>query len=153
MKKRADKEKNEFLIGWVDLNILLANMKIAARAVGKSKDFILSAMIKTQNSQSEKLTEAALSSFESVCDAVSSIGFSDAAERLKESLSDFELWCDNKKMEYIKTAKRKSFGFDPIMAFLIAKEYELQAVRIILSGKLNDVPVNILSERLRDMYV
>ena len=56
-------------------------------------------------------------------------------------------------MEYIKKAKRKCFGFDPIIAFLIAKEYELQAVRIILSGKLNGVPVNILSERLRDMYV
>lgn len=153
MKKRADKEKNEFLTGWVDLNIVIANMKIAARAVGRSKDFISSAMVKNEDSHYERLTEAALSSFDSVCDAVASIGYPEAAEKLKESLSDFELWCDNKRMEYIKKAKRKCFGFDPIIAFLIAKEYELQAVRIILSGKLNGVPVNILSERLRDMYV
>lgn len=153
MKKRADKEKSKFLSGWVKLNILIADMKIAARAVGRNKDFIELAMIDTEDSASDRLTEAALSSFDSVCDTISSIGYPEAAERLKESLSDFELWCDNKKMEYIKKAKRKCFGFDPIMAFLTAKEYELQAVRIILSGKLNGVPVNILTERLRDMYV
>lgn len=153
MKKRADEEKNEFLSGWVDINILIADMKIAARAAGRNKDFICSSMIDTGDSRSERLTEAALSSFDDVCGAIISTGYPDAAEKLKESLSDFELWCDNKRMEYIKKAKRKCFGFDPIMAFLIAKEYELQAVRIILSGKLNGVPVNILSERLRDMYV
>ena len=56
-------------------------------------------------------------------------------------------------MEYIKKAKLLCFGFEPILAFLIGKEYELQAVRIILSGKINGVPVEIIKERLRDMYV
>ena len=83
MKKRADKEKNEFLTGWVDLNIVIANMKIAARAVGRSKDFISSAMVKNEDSHYERLTEAALSSFDSVCDAVASIGYPEAAEKLR----------------------------------------------------------------------
>ena len=56
-------------------------------------------------------------------------------------------------MEYIKKAKMKSFGFEPILAFLIGKEFELQTIRIILSGKQNNIPAEIIRERLRDLYI
>lgn len=153
MKIRADKEKSEFLSGWVDLNILIADMKTAARAVGRNKDFIKGAMVSEPGVDPQRLTEAALISKQAVCDAISEMGYPQAAELLSESFSAFEMWCDNKKMEYIKKAKLLCFGFEPILAFLIGKEYELQAVRIILSGKLNGVPAEIIKERLRDMYV
>ena len=151
MKKRAENEKNEFLDGWVDLNVLIADMKIAARAVGRTKDFIKGAMVEAQ--YSEKLTEASLKSKADVVSAIAEMGYAQGAELLEKSFSDFEKWCDNLKMDYIKKAKMKSFGFEPILAFLIGKEFELQAVRIILSGKENGVPAEIIKERLRDMYV
>ena len=148
---RDHTQKNEFLIGWVDLNISIANMKTVVRAVGKSKDFISNALIETENSQ--RLCEASLTGKQAVIDAISASGYPQAAEQLSDSFSAFEKWCDNKKTEYIKRAKLKSFGFEPILAFLIGKEYELQTVRIILGGKQNNIPVEIVRERLRDLYV
>jgi V/A-type H+/Na+-transporting ATPase subunit C len=35
----------------------------------------------------------------------------------------------------------------------LARENEIKCVRIILSGKLNDLPEKSLKERLREMYV
>lgn len=151
MRNRAYSEKNDFLIGWVDLNITIANMKTAARAAGKSRDFINNALIETQNSQ--RLCEAALTGKQAVADAISASGFPQAAELLSESFSVFEKWCDNEKLRYLQSAKLKSFGFEPILAFLIGKEYELQTVRIILGAKQNNIPVKIVRERLRDLYV
>lgn len=153
MLEKSISVKNEFLSGWINLNILIANMKIAVRSYGKSKEFIKNAMIESDELNTDKLIEAALLGKEEVIETISSLGFPEAAELLEKSFSDFEKWCDNKKMEYIKKAKLKSFGFEPILAFLIGKEFELQAVRIILSGKQNNVPTEIIRERLGDLYV
>ena len=153
MKKRCDSEKNEFLSGWVELNILIANLKIAIRAVGKSKDFIFDAIIPTQKFNYQRLCDAAISDIETLKAEIVSLGYPDAVEKLNISFSEFEKWCDNKKMQYIKSAKLKSFGFEPILGFLIGKEFEIQALRIILAGKENNIDVNIIKERLRDLYV
>ncbi len=152
MYKRTQKEKNEFLTGWVDLNILLANMKIVIRTIGKSNGFIEEALIKTGNGKYEKLLSLA-QSLTTGAEIINELGYPDGAEALDKSFSEFEKWCDNKKMEYIKKAKLKCFGFEPILAILIAKEYEQQAVRIIFAGKENGLSKEIIKERLRDMYV
>lgn len=39
------------------------------------------------------------------------------------------------------------------MAYSIARQNEINTVRIILSGKLNNIDDNIIRERLRAMYV
>jgi V/A-type H+-transporting ATPase subunit C len=41
----------------------------------------------------------------------------------------------------------------PLAAYILARENEIKTVRILLSGKLNDLPENSIRERLRDMYV
>ena len=46
-------------------------------------------------------------------------GYAAAAERARESMSAFEKWCDNQRMEYLKDYKNNSFGVEPILAFLI----------------------------------
>lgn len=153
MYKRAETEKSDFLTGWIELNIRIANMKVAARAVGRSKDVIKNAVIDVPNCGSDKLVTAAMDSIDAVEAVITEMGYPEASELLKESFSAFEKWCDNQKIEYIKKAKLMCFGFEPILAFLIGKEFELQTVRIILSGKLNNVPDEIIRERLRDMYV
>jgi len=35
----------------------------------------------------------------------------------------------------------------------LAKEHEIKIIRIVMTGKLNDVPTEIINERLRDTYV
>lgn len=53
---------------------------------------------------------------------------------------------------YLKKAKLISFGPEPIIAYIFAKENEIKAVRIILTGKKNGVDPDIIKERLRERY-
>ena len=144
---------NSFLTEWIEKNIIFANLLIAIRAMGKSREFIKDAFIPTDKLNLSKLTDAAIDGIDAISDFLSGLGFSDGVEALENSFGDFEKWCDNKKMEYLKLAKNKFFGFEPIMAFILGKESEIQAVRIILSGHKNNIPSEILRERLRDQYV
>ncbi len=153
MKEYADLSKSEFLKEWVKIEILIANMKILARCVGRNREFIENAVIPIKDVNIEKLIDAALISSQELAEAFSRIGYSKAADALMVNFAEFEKWCDNYKINFIKKAKNKFFGFEPIMAFLIGKEYELQTLRIILSGKQNDISVDIIRERLRELYV
>lgn len=144
---------NSFLTEWIEKNIIFANLLIAIRAMGKSREFIKDAFIPTDKLNLSKLTDASIDGIEAISEFISGLGFSDGVEALESSFGDFEKWCDNKKMEYLKLAKNKFFGFEPIMAFILGKESEIQAVRIILSGHKNNIPSEIIRERLRDQYV
>jgi len=140
---RAEQEKNDFLIGWARLLIKLTDLKTAWRcSLGKkSKDFIKDALICDNDNLYGNLASIKEYIKKEFADAdVTSIG-------------EFEKWCDNKKLAYAKTAKAESFGFAPILAFLIGKAFEVQAVRIILACKENGWSEDIIRERLRDAYV
>lgn len=141
--ERAKKEKNEFLTGWAELLITLSDLKTAWRTSveGKSEEFIKNALIRDR--------EELLGNLQSVKDYIKS-NFPDADIT---SIGAFEKWCDNKKLAYAKTAKAESFGFAPIVAFLIGKKSEVQSVRIILACIENGWDDEIIRERLRDAYV
>lgn len=139
----AKKTKSEFLIGWAELLIELTDYKTAWRCVAgkKPKDFVKNALINpkaslmdTQNAIIEEIKK----------------NYPDADT---ETIGAFEKWCDNKKLAYAKRAKAESFGFAPIMAFLIGKSFEVKAARIILTCKENGWGEETIKERLRDAYV
>lgn len=150
MEKAA--KGNAFLEGWVRQNALFADFSIALRAGSRSREFIENAMIPVSGVNLSRLVDAA-ECFDSAADVIGGMGYAEGAEKAKQSVGEFEKWCDNKKMEYLKSAKNKFFGFEPIMAFILGKEAEIQAVRIILSGHKNEIPAEIIRERLRDLYV
>ncbi len=139
----AKRSRSDFLIGWAQLLIELTDLKTAWRCAfsNKSRDFSKNALIFPK----EQL-------FGSVSGVIEEIkkNYPDAET---ESISAFEKWCDNKKLAYAKSAKSESFGFAPIMAFLIGKSFEIKAVRIILACKENGWGEEIIKERLRDAYV
>jgi len=141
--KRANEEKNDFLIGFAELLIKISDAKTAWRCNlgNKSRDFIKDALI------NEK--EAFFGNLESIKNEIKMM-FPDADV---SSITSFEKWCDNKKLAYAKMAKNDSFGFAPILAFLIGKSFEVQAVRIILACKENGLNEEDIKERLRDCYV
>jgi len=149
MKETAINSKDEFLIDWVDLYIAIMNIKIAFRGArtGKSKEFLLDSMLPCR-----KISIEALASYE-LSAVLSNSEFSDALKAAEKSVSEFEKWCDNKQMDYLKAAKYKTLGFEPLLGFLVGKQVELQSLRIILSGIKNGIPTEILRGRLRDLYV
>jgi len=71
----------------------------------------------------------------------------------EHSLAVYERLSDNYLIDYIKPAKYIVFGVEPLIGYLLAKEHEMKLIRIIVIGKLNDLPVEAIKERLRDTYV
>jgi V/A-type H+-transporting ATPase subunit C len=79
-------------------------------------------------------------------------------EGIEEYLKTGNIGCieksgDNYLMKSIKKSRFISFGPEPLVAYIIAKENEIRMLRIIITGKLNGVSPEPLRERLRDVYV
>ena len=153
MRERAG--DSPFLLGWIALNAFIADLKTAIRGayMGKSAQFLKNAMIPSAKIREEELAQAAAKGTEQVLAALEESGYADAASAARESMSAVEKWCDNQRMEYLKDYKNNSFGVEPILAFLIGKQSEIQAVRMIVSGKENRIPEELIRERLRELYV
>ncbi|MBD3181225.1 V-type ATP synthase subunit C [Candidatus Poribacteria bacterium] len=70
-----------------------------------------------------------------------------------KSLAVYERLSDEYFMDFIRKAKYMVFGVEPIIGYLLAKEHEMKLIRIIVIGKLNDLPSDAIKERLRKTYV
>ena len=53
----------------------------------------------------------------------------------------------------MKNSKYIPLGIEPIFAYMFAREIEVKNLRLILTGKVNNVDKKIINERLRDCYV
>ena len=130
------------------------DIKIAMRCALTKKPMSL---LKASLAQCDKLNinelaAAAVESPAAVLEWLSSNGFEDAAEKLRDGMSAFEKWCDEKMRDIISPAKYRSLGPDPLAAYLVAKELEIRSARIILSGKRNGIDSEKLRTRLRELY-
>ncbi|MCK9443966.1 MAG: V-type ATP synthase subunit C [Tissierellaceae bacterium] len=68
-------------------------------------------------------------------------------------LSEFEKLMDDYLMDINKPSKFVNFGPEPIFSYVLAKETEIKALRIIMVSKLNKLSPEDIRERLRDLYV
>lgn len=71
----------------------------------------------------------------------------------KKTLTQLNIRQDNFMMERLKEEKITPFGPQAIVGFLFAKEIELKNLRMILIGKINKIPDEILQSRVRESYV
>jgi V/A-type H+-transporting ATPase subunit C len=69
------------------------------------------------------------------------------------ALTAFEKLMDDYLIDYIRPAKYVAFGIEPLIAYLIAKEHEIKLIRIIMIGKINQLSMDAISDRLREPYV
>jgi len=56
-------------------------------------------------------------------------------------------------MDYLCEAKKFTFGPEPVFAYGLAYERELDLVRLVGVGKINGVPAGIIKERISGTYV
>ena len=56
-------------------------------------------------------------------------------------------------VKIMKDAKYVSFGPEPVIAYIFAKENEIKLIKIIMVGKINGMVPGLIRERLRDNYV
>lgn len=69
------------------------------------------------------------------------------------SLTAFEKACDDAVTAVAAGAKSVPFGVETVIGYLVAKEIEFTAVRIIMSGRMAGVSGDTIRERLREAYV
>ena len=150
--------ESPFLTSYVRTIIDSTNLKIAVRALrmGKSLEFLRSALVPGGGIGVEHLATAAMTGdglvqlfTGSIFDQAARLGSS--AVRGK-SYTNFERACDNAMVQYLKSARLKCFGEESVIAYIAALEYEITAVRIVLTGKRSGIDPAIIRERLRDCY-
>jgi len=71
----------------------------------------------------------------------------------KGIMSTYEKLSDNYILDFVKKHKYSVFDVEPLVGYLFAKENEIRNVRIIMTGKINNIPGEIIKERLRETYV
>lgn len=69
------------------------------------------------------------------------------------SLAEIEKQMDDAWMRIAKTAKQTPFGAPVLIGYMMAIEYEVKNIRIILAGKDARLAPEVIRERLRENYV
>ena len=140
---------------YCELFVAAADIKTAVRCAktGKKPDFIRRAMAACDSLDVDRLASAAYEGYEAVISYLSSTRYRSAVEALNTSMSAFEKWCDDYMTAAMKPQKWEPFGIGAIVAYIIARQNEIKAVRMILSAKVSGLSEQTIKERLRDMYV
>ena len=157
LRAAADKIGSPFLKGYVGLLTDSANLKSAVRTLrmGKNQDFLAGVLIEGGSVSTQRIASAgdkdslAALYVRTKLEKAASLG---ADALAGGSMTAFELACDNAVNEYLRGAKLVSYGCEPVAAYLSAIEGEIQAVRMILTGRLAGVRPEAIRERLRDLY-
>ncbi len=146
---------NKLLKDYAEFKCAAANINIAIRAckANKDTDFLNRAFVPCDSISVQKIVLATRNGLDSIYEYLETTQYQDAIGAIKESPAAFDRWCDNRMMKVIAPQKYNAFTISPIAAYLVAKENEMKSVRIILSGKLNDLPEEKIKERLRKSYV
>jgi V/A-type H+/Na+-transporting ATPase subunit C len=158
LETTLDKSKssyNDILKEYGELKVAVADINIAIRSckTGKDKMFLERALAECESINKKELILAALESEEAIYQYLLNTVYADAVTALKESASAFERWSDNLIIKHIRPQKYNPFTISPLAAYILARENEIKTVRILLSGKRNDISDDSIRERLREMYV
>lgn len=147
--------EDDIIRDYAESTVGVADIKIAVRSqkTAKSLEFMKRAMAECASINVDQLAKAALSGMDAIREYLSGTAYAEGAEALADSPSAFERWCDNRIIQTISPQKYNAFTIGPVIAYVIARQNEIKTVRIILSGKLNDLPDDSIRERVREMYV
>ena len=158
MLETAVRSRSSFLLGYVKLQIDAANLKAAVRSrrMGKDAEFLKRVLLPGGNVSEEAVLTATLSG-----GSLENTFFGDLQEAALLGTAaiaggrqtEFEKAVDNALGAYLKGSHMIPFGDAVLIAFAAAKENEITAARIIMSGRLSGVPADSIRERLRDSYV
>lgn len=153
--KRGKESKNEIIERYSELLVAVTDIKIAVRCAKTEKplQFISSSLAPCNTLDVSRLATSASKGIDELYAYLAITDYSSAVDMLKQSYSAFEKWCDDEVMELIKEQKVNPFTIGPLFAYVVARQNEISIVRIILSGKINELPDEIIRERLRAMYV
>ena len=147
--------ENELIRMYCELFVVCADIKTAVRCakMRKSRDFILRTLSECDTLDITRLAAAAATGYQEIIAYLETTEYRSAVPALERSMSAFEKWCDDYLTEMMKPQKWEPFSIGPVVAYIIARQNEIKAVRMILSAKINGLSEDMIKERLRMMYV
>ena len=161
MLLEAETLGNAFLTGLVRRYIDIANIGafVRVKAMGKAWEFLRDALLDGGYVGHDLFFRSLQDNLDNFIAAVQATAYSDLCEEgLKSyqatgSLTVFERKADDFITDYISKAKLMSAGMEIIVSYFVAKQSELKNVRVVMVGKKNGIPGEIIRERLRKAYV
>lgn len=154
----AEGADSPFLTGYVRLLTDTANLQSAVRVLrmGKADHLLRDALFPGGTAEPDALVESARTGDLTAPWAAGPL--EEAAALGQEatasgSLTAFEKACDDALTRYLQNAALIPFGLEPVLAFIAAREQEQRNIRIIVSGRLANLPAQTIRERMRESYV
>ena len=152
---------NEFVIRLVRAKIDLVNLSITLRILrmnsGEAGRGLLSeALLSGGTIDTAELLSLYSTNEEALVAAVARSEYSKLATLYGESdrsVAAFDRLSDNYWMGLILETKFVPVGLEVMVAFLLAHEYEVKNLRIVLSGKEAGLSAKTICERIRESYV
>ena len=161
MYKVARDNKSSFLTDYISSQIDLINNKslVRVKSMGYGREFLKKVIL-----DNGKLDYAFFSDIfdESLETLIDRLAYKDYGKVVEEGISNymrtksltrFEKLSDDFIFELAKKGKYVAFGIEPLIGYLMAKENETKIIRMIMVGKINEIPNELIRERLRDVYV
>lgn len=153
--------KNEYVCGLVTAKIDLTNLMMLLRILrmrsGEAGRSLLSeALLDGGILAKSFFAECYTSGEETLLQRLKETAYADFAGLFRISdrtPATAERLADNILMTMIKEAKWIPVGLEVMVAFLLAHEYEVKNLRIVLAGKEAGVSTQIIRERIRESYV
>jgi V/A-type H+-transporting ATPase subunit C len=138
---------------WTTL-IDITNMKSLARVnrLGGSREFLARCLIEGGSIDVAVMLGLHGQPVGAIVDALRFTRYSNLAEEGLREGSRFDLLADDFVMSFLKGARHKAFGPEPLIAYVLAKETEIRNLRIIFTGKVNGLTAGAIRERLRETY-
>jgi V/A-type H+-transporting ATPase subunit C len=161
MYNLAKQSKNSFLMSFISAQIDMINIKsfLRIRVMGLGREFLTKVILSNGKIDDDFYSKY----FDEPIDTIAEkLWATDYYKVIQEGLESFvktksftklERLIDDYILELAKKGKYVAFGIEPIVGYLMAKENEVKIIRIIMVGKINDIPNDIIRERLRDVYV
>lgn len=150
--------RSDFLVRYVQASIDAANLRSAVRTLRMKKggDFLRKVLFEGGTIPVDSILSAALGgSLEELYRTTELKAAAEAgAEVLRGGdLTRFEKLCDDAVTAFAAEAKRVPFGVEAVIGYLVAKEIEFTAVRIIMASRMAGIDGDTIRQRLREAYV
>ena len=154
----AHESRSDFLKGYVQMLVDAANLRSVVRVLrmGRDADYLATVLFPGGSVSEARVLKAADG------EALESVYFATPLEAAAaagqiavqgDGLTGFEKACDDAVNAYMQQAKYVAFVERPLLGYVSAKDNEFTAIRIIMTGRLADLPADVIRERLRNAYV
>jgi len=160
LKKTADQAKVPLFTKYVSSKIDISNLKILIRTKEANLDRkYLSQMCQGGTIDEKKLAGYLTFSFEEISQKLK---YTDYANEIREGINYYtktksfhslERLFSGHLLKLVKDAKHITFGIEPILGFILAKEHEIKILRMIFTSKIKGISSQDIKERIALYYV